>query len=153
MYKFKNIIILLSFYSFIFPNIIESGLLSNDSYITGDDGVVRMYINVLGHVKNPGTYVVYDGIDFLTVLSMAGGYLKGSDLKKIMLYHTDGAIEKINLKQILANNEKSIKSINLKPHDTIYIEETNWSKFIYSSNIPSIILGVLNIALTLERTK
>ena len=49
-------------------------------------------------------------------------------------------------------NNNSVISINLKPHDTIYVEETNWSKFVFSSNLPSIILSILNIAITLERT-
>ena len=136
----------------MFSNIIDSGLLSNDLYITGEDGVIRMYINVLGHVHNPGTYVVYDGIDFLTVLSMAGGYINGSNLKKVMIYHTDGTSQKINLKKILSVNNNPVISINLKPHDTIYVEETNWSKFVFSSNLPTIILSILNIAITLERT-
>ena len=152
MLKIKNIIILLSLCSLIFSNIIESKLLSNDPYITGDDGVVRMYVNVLGHVKNPGTYVVYDGIDFLTVLSMAGGYLNGSNLRNIMIHHNDGTSEEVNLKKILSIDSESLISIHLKPHDTIYVEETGWSKLIYSSNLPVIILGILNIALTLERT-
>ena len=37
--------------------------LTGEDYITGDDGVPRMSINVWGHVKYPGTYLVYDGID------------------------------------------------------------------------------------------
>ena len=150
MFSIKNIIVLFISCSFMFSNVVDSKLLSNDSYITGDDGVVRMYVNVLGHVKNPGTYVVYDGIDFLTALSLAGGYLEGSNLNKIMIYHINGKSTKLSLKEILSSEQILI---NLKPHDTIYIEETNWSKFIYSSNLPSIILSVLNIALTIERTK
>ena len=47
--------------------------LTGEDYITGEDGVPRMSINVWGHVKYPGTYLVYDGIDLLTCLSMAGG--------------------------------------------------------------------------------
>ena len=29
----------------------SANFLSNQEYITGDDGVIRMYINILGHVK------------------------------------------------------------------------------------------------------
>ena len=36
-----------------------------------------MYVNIMGNVKYPGTYLVFDGIDFLSVLSVAGGYLQG----------------------------------------------------------------------------
>ena len=40
----------------------------------------------------------------------------------------------------------------LKPRDTIYIEQKMFSKLITSSNLPTIFLSILNIALTLERT-
>ena len=39
-------------------NSLSSQMLSNESYITGEDGVIRMYVNLMGHVKNPGTYLV-----------------------------------------------------------------------------------------------
>ena len=69
------------------PNQIgSSSQLTGEDYITGEDGVPRMSINVWGHVKYPGTYLVYDGIDVLTCLSMAGGPMTGAKLKRLLLF-------------------------------------------------------------------
>ena len=81
----KYILFILFSCSFVFSSQnYSSSLLSNADYITGEDGIIRMYINIVGNVKYPGTYLVYDGIDFLTAISVAGGYLQGSNLKKLM---------------------------------------------------------------------
>tara|TARA_X000000368_G_scaffold417948_1_gene415878 strand:+ start:1001 stop:1441 length:441 start_codon:yes stop_codon:yes gene_type:complete len=125
----------------------NSSLMSNEPYITGQDGVIRMYVNIMGHVKNPGTYLVYDNIDFLSALALAGGYLQGSDLKNVKLYSIDGENKNINL-----NNLESINNlIKLKPHDTVFIEEKRMSKFFLSSNLPYIIISLLNLAVTLDK--
>ena len=151
--KIKNFIIFLVVLSLVF-SINHSQLLSNEKYITGEDGVIRMYVNVMGHVKNPGTHLVYDNIDFMTALSMAGGYLDGANLKKIKVYSEDGSKRQINLENILNSKNKinsSISSIiKLKPHDTIYIEQTTSSRLFVSSNLPALILSIINLAITLE---
>ena len=68
------------------PGKINSNIqLTGEEYITGEDGVPRMSINIWGHVKYPGAYLVYDGIDLLTCLSMAGGPLKGAKVSKISI--------------------------------------------------------------------
>ena len=135
------------------PVISSDNLLSNEDYITGEDGVIRMYINVIGHVKNPGIYLVYDEIDCMSMMSYAGGYLPGSDLQNIIVFGKDGSKRKINLEELYTSNDVKNKEIKFKPHDTIYIEEKVSSKIFLSSNLPSIFLSILNIALTLERTK
>ena len=65
-----------------------SSQLTGEDYITGEDGVPRMNINVWGHVKYPGSYLVYDGIDILTCLSMAGGPMTGAKLSDISIVST-----------------------------------------------------------------
>ena len=151
--KIKNFTIFLVVLSLVF-SINHSQLLSNEKYITGEDGVIRMYVNVMGHVKNPGTYLVYDNIDFMSVLSMAGGYLDGANLKKINIYSENEIVQKINLKNIL-NSKSKVNTpisniIKLKPHDTIYIEQTASSRLFVSSNLPALILSIINLAITLE---
>ena len=126
----------------------SSQLISNEKYIAGEDGVIRMHVKILGHVSNPGVYLVYDGIDIVTLIALAGGYKDGANLSRIAIYNENGTKEILNFKKILDANNK----ITLKPHDTIFIEQKLFSKIFQSSNIPSIILSMLNIALTLDRT-
>ena len=128
-------------------------LMSNEDYITGEDGVVRMYVNIIGHVQNPGTYLVYDGIDIMSAISLAGGYLQGSNLNAITVYHDDSNSDKVNLNHSLESNSSFNSLIQLKPHDTIFIKQKLFSQIFTSSNIPAVILGILNIALTIERTE
>ena len=138
-------------FSILFSDQIPSSLLSNSNYITGEDGVIRMYINVLGNVKSPGTYIVYDGIDFLTALSVAGGYMPGSDLSNITIYRQNGDSESINLNKLLKKGQPVDEWINLGPHDTIHINQKLISKILSTSNLTYTILGLLNLAITLDK--
>ena len=142
------IIKLLFLVSFLYPQI-ESP--SNQAYITSEDGIIKMYINIIGHVGDPGNYLVYDGVDLMTAISIAGGYLPGSNLKKITVYSDSGEIKEINLKQYLSDKKKN-SNYSLKPNDTIHIEQKIGSKIFTSSNLPALILSFLNIVLTIERT-
>jgi len=124
--------------------------MQDEPFITGDDGVIRMYVNIIGHVKTPGTYLVYDNIDLLSAISISGGYLPGANLKNLKIYSKDGTSKIINLKKIL-NSDVSIKKVvSLKPHDTIYIDQKDIHQFFVSSNLPSMILSFITLAITLE---
>lgn len=138
--------------SFIFSSSNYSDL-SNKDFITGEDGIIRMYVNVIGHVKSPGSYMVHDKIDLMSVLSVAGGYLQGANLKQISIYKQDGSMKKINLNKILNDEKISFNQIILDPNDTIYIKQKSMSRFFMSSNLPSMILSLVNLAITLKNTE
>ena len=123
--------------------------LTGEDYITGEDGVPRMSINIWGHVKYPGAYLVYDGIDLLTCLSMAGGPLKGAKLSKISIVSKDGSSVKINLEDMM--NKNNISSLTLKPYDTIYIDETMGNYLLARSNVINILLQITNLILISTR--
>ena len=134
------------------PNQIgSSSQLTGEDYITGEDGVPRMSINVWGHVKYPGTYLVYDGIDVLTCLSMAGGPMTGAKLNKLLLFLKMEIIEHINLDKLLKNSNSS--SIELKPYDTIYIDETLGNYLLARSNVINILLQITNLILISTNNK
>ena len=137
----------LSFSQFSYrPNQISNSVqLTGEEYITGEDGVARMSINVWGHVKYPGTYLVYDGIDLMTCLSMAGGPLKGAKTSKISLISKDGSNIKINLKDMIKNN--TLSDVGLKPYDTIYIDESLGSYLIARSSAINTLLQITNLIL------
>ena len=128
------------------PNQIGSASqLTGEDYVTGEDGVPRMSINVWGHVKYPGTYLVYDGIDVLTCLSMAGGPMTGAKLKEVTIVSKDGKNRIINLDKLLKNSNST--QIELKPYDTIYIDETLGNYLLARSNVINILLQITNLIL------
>lgn len=144
----KNIYIFLLL-STIFSNTENFHILSDKLYTTGEDGVIRMNINIIGNVAKPGNYLVYDGIDIMSALSLAGGFLSGSNLKNVIVFRYNGEKQKVDLSKILHSDNKEVFKLN--PRDTILIEQKVLSKFL-SSNIAPLFISVLNLAITLERT-
>jgi len=122
---------------------------SSEPYVTGDDGIVRMYVNIIGHVKKPGTYLVYEGIDILSILALAGGPLPGAKLKNVRQFNNN-EVTLLNLHNYLETG-KDIDFI-LYPHNTIYIEQSLGSYLFSNSSIINSTLQVLNIFLTILRT-
>lgn len=121
---------------------------SSEPYVTGEDGFVRMYVNVLGHVKNPGTYLVYEGIDIFSLLAVAGGPLPGAKLKKIKQFHND-EVKYFDFQKYL-DSGNDIKFI-LYPHNTIYIDQTFGSYLLEQSNFINTTLSLLNIFITIQQ--
>ena len=124
--------------------------LTGEDYITGEDGVPRMSINIWGHVKYPGTYLVYDGIDLLTCLSMAGGPLKGAKLSKVSIISKNGQNQTIDLNKI--KNQNQLASIKLMPHDTIKIDEKFSHVLLTKTSIIAVLLQLTNVILTATAT-
>ena len=117
--------------------------LTGEDYMTGEDGVPRMTINIWGKVKYPGAYLVYDQIDLLTCLSLAGGPIDGANLKKVLITSRDGSSMSINLNEIL--NNESNQEFFLKPHDTVFINETLANKILNRSNFINTFLQLTNL--------
>ena len=145
-------LIFVFFFSLSYSNQIDNRItknsnlgLSGEKYITGDDGIARIAVNLWGHVKNPGTYLIYDEVDILTCLSIAGGPLKGANFKEIVIISSDGSRNVVNLDRIIS--DKDLFSIKIKPNDTIVVEERLSSYIISRSNVINTILQVLNLFL------
>ena len=122
--------------------------LTGEDYITGEDGVPRMSVNIWGHVKYPGAYLVYDGIDLLTCLSMAGGPLKGAKLSKISIISKNGQIQIIDLNKIKNQNEFNL--LKIKPHDTIKVDEKFSYILLTKTSIIAVLLQLTNVILTAQ---
>ena len=56
--------------------------ISSETFFTDKDGKIKMFVNIWGHVNNPGLHEVYDGIDMATLLSVVGGPRNGAKLNK-----------------------------------------------------------------------
>ena len=153
----KNFTILLLLLSIIFPQngrvnsqgeVKSNYIINGQDYIASDDGTLLMYVNIWGHVKAPGTYLVYEGIDLMTLISLAGGPSTGANLSKIRLIN--GKNEKIiNLDSYLKGDSHS--SITINPHDTIYIKESFGSYVFTKVNILNTLLQIINISYTISR--
>ena len=152
MEKIK-LIIFISFLTICFPikqNFENSP--TGEKYITGEDGIKRIYINVWGHVKNPGTYLVYEKIDIITLLSVAGGPMNGADLSKVKIISQDNSIEDMskikNLNQIIDSNQ--ISSISFSPYDTIVIVPTFKYQITKNSGIINTFLQLINLGFAIS---
>ena len=132
----------------VFFLILIGSLFANNKYITGEDGVIRIYVNVIGHVNQPGSYLVPDGSDLITIISLAGGPARGANLKKIKI--SNGEVKIVNFEDLINNDLKT--SININPNTTVFIEETLSSRIFRGTNLISTLIQLLNIAITLERT-
>ena len=127
----------------------DSYVINGQEYIPGSNGDLLMYVNVWGHVKNPGTYLVYEGIDIMTLISLAGGPQSGANLSRIRLINSKSSKEQnINLNNYLDGNGGAPIAIN--PHDTIYIKESATSYLISKANFFPIILQLINLIYTVS---
>ena len=143
-------IFLKKFYIYIIVLFLLSIAFSNQNsnkyeYISGEDGIIRFRVNVIGHVKSPGSYLVYDGCDLITALSYAGGPLEGSKLDEVMIYSQTNEPRLINLSNILDDDDPLNNFIVLHPNDTIYLEQTKFNYFINNSRFLNTILQFINL--------
>ena len=121
---------------------------TGQEYITDESGNVFIHVNILGHVKSPGTYLIYEGADILTILAQAGGPLPGAKLKNTIIYHKNAELFVLDLENYLETGEYI--NVELKPNDTIYIKQTLGSYLFSKSNLINSMLQVLNIFLTVS---
>tara|TARA_Y100000768_G_scaffold332681_1_gene272413 strand:+ start:1088 stop:1549 length:462 start_codon:yes stop_codon:yes gene_type:complete len=149
----KKIILYLLIFSSVYAQNVErsSGyLLNGEKYLTGDDGVVRTYVNVWGHVRTPGTYLIYDGADLMAALSLAGGPLIGANLKDVtIISNEDKNSKKYNIKKVINNDEK-LSSPTLKPYDTIVVDAKKSYVLFSTTNVASAFVQVLTLVYTIR---
>ncbi len=123
-------------------------------YVSGADGIIRMYVNVWGHVGNPGRILVDEGIDLATLFSLTGGPQKGANLKKIRVYHEypnkyGNIVQVIDFTDFLNTGDRS-NFISIQPNDTFIIKQTNWSYFVEEVGTINTVMNLINIYLNLS---
>jgi len=147
--RFLSIIIL---FNLAFSQHVTSGSIpvNGEKYTTGEDGVVRMYINVWGHVKTSGTFLIFEGADIVNALSIAGGPLDGANLKKIKIISKEsGKTVDYNIDEYIKN--KSGPKIKLYPYDTIIVNQTKLSRVLARSSLVTAIIQLVNLLYTIDR--
>ena len=124
--------------------IVEQHQMSSQRYHTDKEGNILLFVNVWGHVNSPGSHLVYDGIDFATLLSKVGGPMSGANLKHVRLFREipdeNGQISyKLDLNTFYKNGNRD-NFIEIKPNDTIIFPQTATSYILsYAGTLNSFI--------------
>ena len=122
---------------------------SGERYITDEDGIIKMWVNVWGQVNQPGSHLVYDRIDLATLLSITGGPKAGANLKKIRLFRelpdANGKLtQSIDLKKFLKSGDRG-DFTRVLPNDTFVIPQSLGSYLISNLNIVNTLLNFYNL--------
>ena len=128
--------------------------ISSEKYLTDQKGNIMMYVNVWGHVGNPGHQLVYDGIDLATLMSVVGGPNTGANMKKVRVYReipdADGTlVYHIDLNNFINTGNRS-NFIKIKPNDTIIVPQKLSSYFLTQVGTINTLFSIINIYLQLE---
>jgi len=123
-------------------------------YVSSEDGVLRMYVNIWGDVSNPGRILVDDGIDLATLLSLIGGPNKGANMKNVRVYHeypdkNGNVVNIIDLTEFIKTGDRS-NFINIQPNDTFIIQQTVLSYIIEEIGTVNTLMSLINIYLNLS---
>lgn len=127
---------------------------SKDSkYITDDNGILRMYVEVWGEVNRPGTHLVYEGIDLISFFSVCGGPTQGANLSKIKILRQneesdDLKVHTINIKKILKTGKDN--HIQLEPNDVILVNEKFSYRFFNNLNFLNTTLHIFTLYFQIE---
>ena len=54
------------------PPVFSDFQISRERYLSDNSGNIMMNVNIWGQVNSPGSHLVYDGIDFASLLSVVG---------------------------------------------------------------------------------
>ena len=123
-------------------------------YVSSEDGVLRMYVNIWGHVAGPGRILVDDGIDLATLLSLTGGPSKGANMKNVRVYHeypdqNGNVVNIIDFTEFLKTGDRS-NFITIQPNDTFIIQQTVLSYIIEEVGTVNTLMNFINLYLNLS---
>jgi polysaccharide export outer membrane protein len=81
-------------------------------------------IYIIGAVRQPGQYQIYEPIDILKAVAMCGG-LQNLRIKTIRIIRADGTVVPVDTKTLWGNEGKrDTKKYVLYPGDTMYVPES-----------------------------
>ena len=123
-------------------------------YVSGADGIIRMYVNVWGHVGTPGRILVDEGIDLATLLSLSGGPNKGANMKNVRIYHeypdkNGNIVHILDLTEFLKTGDRS-NFISIQPNDTFIFKQTTFSYLLQEIGTINTLMSLINIYLNLN---
>lgn len=118
-------------------------------YFTDEDGNVRMWINIWGHVNKPGNYLVYNNTDVITVLAMAGGLRSGAAIDRIKLYRElpdmhGNLLYIINMKEFVESGDRKVFP-DVLPNDAFYVPQKTSSYILSQVGLVNTMMNIINL--------
>lgn len=118
-------------------------------YFTDEDGNVRMWINIWGHVNKPGNYLVYNNTDVITVLAMAGGLRSGAAIDRIKLYRElpdmrGNLLYIINMQEFVESGDRKVFP-SVLPNDAFYVPQRTSSYILSQVGLINTMMSAINL--------
>lgn len=104
-------------------------------------------INVFGYLNKPGKYQVFEPVDLITALSMAGGVKNVRKKNKITIIRANGKVNRYTLKKLLKKSGYRLKKIKpIAPGDTVVVEDPfkiEWGMLSFLITVAHLLVVVL----------
>ncbi|MCK4306866.1 SLBB domain-containing protein [candidate division WOR-3 bacterium] len=111
----------------------------------GGVGELQIKVSIWGEIVSPGLYSIPDGTDLVTLLSLAGGPMKGANLSRVKVIHSfpTPSVVTVNLSDFFKTGNRENIPI-MKPGDMVRINQTFFSRVKgFTHNITETTLVVL----------
>jgi len=90
-------------------------------------------IYIIGAVRSPGQFQIYEPVDVVKAIAMCGGYVS-DNVKTLKIIRADGSVVTIDAQGLLNKDKYDPKEYLLYPGDSMYIPEAHawsWLTFYY----------------------
>lgn len=152
---FISTLIMTILFNWIIAQDIDTGSYQQDipntgtRYFTDEEGNVRMWVNIWGHVNKPGNYLVYNYTDVITILAMAGGLRSGAAIDRIKLYRElpdmhGNLLYIINMKDFVENGDRKVFP-NVLPNDAFYVPQKTSSYILSKVGLVNTVMSAINL--------
>ncbi len=114
--------------------------------------LVLFNISILGEVKNPGKYPIYNNrVNIFEALAMANDLTSFANRSKIQIIRTEGSKNSIVTLDLLSKDILSSPYYYLQPNDIIYIEPLKNKTFAFEAFPYALIFSTITTALLIAQ--
>lgn len=131
----------------------EQGSTSQYRLSLGTEDQLQFNVHVWGQVNKPGLYVVADGTDLISLISLAGGPTDDAKLANIVLVRTEGSRPgrfTVNLETYFSSGSRTQIPI-LGPGDTVMVPAKYSHYLLRFSGILSVAALIANVVVNATR--
>lgn len=106
--------------------------------------IQNQQMNIFGYVNKPGQYQLYEKVDLLSAIGLAGGLKSFKKISTATIIRANRTVEVINLPDLFTSDTtKMIPMPIVCVGDTVYIKEpkeTNWAKLAFFTTALSLLI-------------